>query len=96
VYYASCPKATCDCPAPTDPNSTEVLDNCACISAAIACTACSAKYFYCSTPTYTCTCQNTCGYSCISPYVWDGAQCVLGAARKSMLGDGSSMIVNNA
>jgi len=86
VYYASCPKATCACPAPLA-NSTQVSDSCACISASVACIACHPTYFYCSSTTYACTCQNTCGYNCDGGYTWNGSQCVLGggAVAKRLL-----------
>jgi hypothetical protein len=95
IVNPSCSMGTCGCPAPLA-NSTQVSNSCVCQYGGNACTACSSITNLCTTRWYSCPCAGTCGYNCNTGYTWNGSQCVLSAARKSMLGDGSSMIVNNA
>ena len=90
-----CPMGSCRCKDPL-PNSSQVSDSCVCGSVGSKCRTCHSIQTICTTTTYLCTCGGTCGYNCNTGYTWNGSQCVVASARKSMLGDGSSMIVNNA
>jgi len=89
-----CGMNTCTCKAPLA-NSHQVSNSCTCQAVGTKCAVCNI-YSTCTTRTFVCPCGGTCAFDCDTGYSWNGSQCVASAARKSMLGDGSSMIVNNA
>ena len=93
VTNPTCTAGSCTCPAPL-PNSTQTSNSCTCQASGNKCIACYGHI--CIVVAYTCPCAGTCAFDCDTGYSWNGSQCVASAARKSMLGDGSSMIVNNA
>jgi hypothetical protein len=95
ILDPTCSMGSCGCPAPLA-NSSQVSNSCTCQAVGYKCTTCSPTLYSCSTITFTCPCAGTCGYDCNPGYSWNGSQCVASAAWKSILGDGSSSIVNNA
>ena len=90
-----CAMGSCTCPAPLA-NSTQVSNGCTCAVVGTVCTACSGITSLCTTRNFTCPCAGTCGYNCNTGYTWNGSQCVVSAARKTMIGDGSTCIIINA
>jgi len=90
----TCNIGSCACPAPLT-NSSQVSSGCTCQAVGYKCQTCSEISYKCSTRNFTCPCGGTCGYNCNTGYSWNGSQCVA-SARKSMLGDGSVSIINNA
>lgn len=80
---------TCDCPAPTDPNSTYTSNTC---SPTIPSCACIART-NCTGGTLPCSCSvvGRCYYTCTPPYVWNGTTCVLPSGVTTK-GDGLTWI----
>ena len=96
-----CMKAgcACSCPSPSQANSHYVSNTCnRTFSGTCICDYIGEEY-YCArhggSPACGCG-SGSCWYSCDSGYSWNGSQCVVSAARKTMIGDGSTCIIINA
>lgn len=73
--YTSCPISSCGCPAPSDPNSHQAVNNCYCSNTYV-CTSCILTICKTKTYSYTCACASTCSYDCNVGFTWNGIQCI--------------------